>query len=174
MEAGRIEQLEAGLDRMIARDEKNGISRTEQAQISQRENAISRQIERDRSNAVRGNPASASNQRMQADVQRNINQDRRIEAGVKSGQLSPGQTADLEHGQARVDRTDASAARDGNVSAAEKDSCATRREPPEPTDRPQQAPGLMYLLCSQGSPLPHWRGPGDRRGDRIRPAAPGG
>jgi hypothetical protein len=119
-EAGRIEKSEAGLDRMIARDEKNGISPREQAQINKRENAISHQIQADRANAVHGNPASAGNQRMQADVQRNINQDKRIEAGVKNGQLSNKEVAGLERGQARVDRKEARAARNGKVTAAEQ------------------------------------------------------
>lgn len=119
-EAGRIEKREAGVDRMIARDEKNGISPKEQAQINARENAVSKQIQRDRANGVRGNPANASNQRMQADVQRNINQDQRIEAGVKNGQLSTREASSLERGQAQVDRKEARAARSGGVTAREQ------------------------------------------------------
>ncbi|MGZ5269071.1 MAG: hypothetical protein ACXWC6_00515 [Ramlibacter sp.] len=119
-EAGRIEQREAGVDRMIARDEKNGITPKEQAQIDKRENAVSREIQRDRSNAARGNPAGASNQRMQADVQRNANQDQRIANGVKGGQLSHNEVAALERGQAKVDRKEAKAARNGHVGAGEQ------------------------------------------------------
>lgn len=119
-EAGRIERGEAGLDRMIARDQKNGITPQEQARINQRENALSRDIRRETTNAATGNPANASNQRMQADVQRNINQDKRIEAGVKSGQLSNREVSALERGQARVDGKEARAARNGHVGAAEQ------------------------------------------------------
>ena len=119
-EAGRIEKSEAGLDRMIARDQKNGISPKEQAQINARENAISGQIQRERTNGVRGNPASAGNQRMQADVQRNINQDKRIEAGVKNGQLSKKEVSTLERGQARVDGKEARATRNGKITAGEQ------------------------------------------------------
>ncbi|TFY97020.1 hypothetical protein [Ramlibacter humi] len=126
-EAGRIEKKEAGLDRMIARDSKDGISAQEQKQINARENAISRDIARDAHNAKRGDPAGTSNQRMQADVQRNVNQDQRIQAGVQSGQLSGNEVSSLERGQARVDRTEARAARNGHVSAAEQ-AAVQRRE----------------------------------------------
>jgi hypothetical protein len=39
-------------------------------------------------NDVAGNHNSASSQRMQGDVQRNINQQNRVEQGVQSGQLT--------------------------------------------------------------------------------------
>jgi hypothetical protein len=119
-EAGRIEKSEAGLDRIIARDQKNGISPKEQAQINARENAISNQIQSERNNGARGNPASAGNQRMQADVQRNVNQDERIQAGVKDGQLSAKEVSALERGQAKVDRKEARVARNGKVGAGEQ------------------------------------------------------
>ncbi|MEP6887827.1 MAG: hypothetical protein ABI945_05840 [Nitrospirales bacterium] len=38
------------------------------------------------------------------EVQRNINQESRIEQGLKSGQLSTGEAAKLERGEARIDR----------------------------------------------------------------------
>jgi hypothetical protein len=119
-EAGRIEKSEAGLDRIIARDQKNGISPKEQAQINARENAISNQIQSERNNGARGNPASAGSQRMQADVQRNVNQDERIQAGVKDGQLSAKEVSALERGQAKVDRKEARVARNGKVGAGEQ------------------------------------------------------
>lgn len=118
-EAGRIERGEAALDRTVARDAANGISPTEQAQINRRENALSREIANDTHNGAKGNPASASNQRLQADVQRNANQDQRIANGVKSGQLTNKDVASLERGQARVDRAEARAARNGKVGAGE-------------------------------------------------------
>ncbi|UUZ55732.1 hypothetical protein LP419_09440 [Massilia sp. H-1] len=43
-----------------------------------------------------GNPNSASSQRMQADVQRNVNQQTRIENGIKSGELTNHEVAKLE------------------------------------------------------------------------------
>jgi hypothetical protein len=71
-------------------------------------------------NDVTGNPNSASSQRMQADVQRNINQQSRIEQGVQNGSLSNKEVSNLERGQARVDRTEARAGADGHVSAKEQ------------------------------------------------------
>jgi hypothetical protein len=37
---------------------------------------------------VKGNPNSASSKRMQADVARNVNQEKRVEAGLASGQFT--------------------------------------------------------------------------------------
>lgn len=119
-EAGRIERGEAALDRTIARDARNGITPREQAQINRRENALSGEIARDTHNAQKGNPASASSQRMQADVQRNANQDQRIANGVKSGRLTNKDVAGLERGQARIDGKEARAARNGTIGAGEQ------------------------------------------------------
>lgn len=119
-EAGRIERGEAALDRTIARDSANGISPKEQAQINKRENALSHEIANDTHNGAKGNPGNASNQRLQADVQRNANQDQRIANGVKSGQLTGKDVAGLERGQARVDGKEAQAARNGKVGAREQ------------------------------------------------------
>ena len=119
-EAGRIERGEAALDRTIARDSANGISPKEQAQINRRENALSREIAKDTHNSQQGNPASASSRRLQADVQRNATQDQRIANGVKSGQLTNKDVSTLERGQARVDRKEARAARNGKVGAGEQ------------------------------------------------------
>ncbi|MFD2273424.1 hypothetical protein ACFS07_26630 [Undibacterium arcticum] len=57
---------------------------------------------------------------MQADVQRNVNQEQRIEAGVKNGSLTNHEVAKLERGQARIDAKEAVAGHDGHVSAAEQ------------------------------------------------------
>jgi len=81
---------------------------------------VSRDIYREKHDAQTGNPNSASSQRMQADVQRNINQQSRIEQGVKSGSLTTREAAKLEHGQARDTRLQARAGSDGNVTAHEQ------------------------------------------------------
>jgi hypothetical protein len=57
---------------------------------------------------------------MQADVQRNINQQSRIEQGVQSGQLTNREASQLERGQARVNRAEARAGADGHVGAREQ------------------------------------------------------
>jgi len=58
---------------------------------------------------------------MQADVQRNINQQQRIEQGVKSGALTTREAGRLERGQARVDSAEARAGADGHVGRASSD-----------------------------------------------------
>ena len=57
---------------------------------------------------------------MQADVQRNANQQNRIEQGVQSGALTTHETAKLEHGQAKVNSAEARAGADGHVGAGEQ------------------------------------------------------
>jgi len=120
-EAGQLERQEKRVDNMQARDLKNGsISPAEQARLNAAQNKVSQDISADRHNGISGNPDSKSSQRMQADVQRNINQEQRIENGEKSGQLNNRQVGRLEHGQAKVDRKEANAAADGHVGAAEQ------------------------------------------------------
>ena len=57
---------------------------------------------------------------MQADVARNVNQQKRVEAGIRNGSLTNHEVSKLEAGQARVDRKEANAARDGHVGKAEQ------------------------------------------------------
>ncbi len=101
--------------------EKDGkLSPVEKARIQRAQNQESRQINRLESNAAKGNPNSASSQRMQADVQRNVNQQQRIEQGVQSGQLTNREAGKLERGQARVNRAEARAGADGKVGPNEQ------------------------------------------------------
>src|SRR5689334_10973553 len=51
---------------------------------------------------------------------RQDNQERRIEQGVKSGALTPKETARLEKGQAHVQRMENKAVADGTVTAKER------------------------------------------------------
>ncbi|HEX7635458.1 MAG TPA: hypothetical protein VF427_09290, partial [Noviherbaspirillum sp.] len=74
----------------------------------------------DKHNAQTGNPNSVSSRRMQADVQRNINQEQRIENGIKDGSLTNREAGKLERGQAKVDRKEFRAGRDGHVDALEQ------------------------------------------------------
>jgi hypothetical protein len=120
-EAARLEKGEARIDRMESQAMKNGnLSPEEAARIQRAQNQESEAINRAKHNDVTGNPTSASSQRMQADVQRNINQQNRIEQGIQSGQLTNKETSHLERGQARVDRAEARAGADGHVSAGEQ------------------------------------------------------
>jgi hypothetical protein len=120
-EAGRLEREEAGVERMEAKALKDGkLTDAEKARVDNAQNKVSQDIYREKHDAQTGNPNSASSQRMQADVQRNVNQQTRIEQGVQSGQLTNRETAKLERGQARDNRLQARAARDGHVGAGEQ------------------------------------------------------
>ncbi len=120
-EAGQIERQESRIDQTEARDLKDGkLSPAEQAHINQMQNQTSRDIYRDRHNAADGNPDSKSSERMQSDVQRNLNQQQRIEQGGDSGALTNREVGSLEAGQARVDHKEGVAASDGHVGAGEQ------------------------------------------------------
>jgi hypothetical protein len=120
-EAGHLERDEQHVDRMEARDLKSGsMSPAEQAKLNTAENKTSSAIYNDKHNATTGNPNSASSQRMQSDVQRNVNQQQRIANGMQSGALTNKETGSLERGQAHVDRREANAGANGHVSAREQ------------------------------------------------------
>jgi hypothetical protein len=120
-EAAKLERGEAKIDRMESRALKDGtLSTNEAARIQRAQNQESNAINSLKHNDVTGNPDSASSQRMQADVQRNINQQNRIEQGVQSGQLTNKEAARLERGQARVDHAEARAGADGHVTGREQ------------------------------------------------------
>jgi hypothetical protein len=120
-EAAKLERGEARIDRMETHAIKDGtLSPREAARIQRAQNQESARINRLDNNTVSGNPNSASSQRMEADVQRNINQQNRIEQGVQSGALTNKETANLERGQARIDRKEARVGADGHVSAREQ------------------------------------------------------
>jgi len=121
-EAGQLERKEQRSDRQEARDLKQGGTLTpqEKARINSEQNQVSRGIYREKHNAVTGNPNSASSQRLQADVQRDANQQQRIANGINSGQLTNKEAGHLEAGQARVNRAEANAAANGHVGAAEQ------------------------------------------------------
>jgi len=120
-EASGLEKQEAKVDHMEANSLQNGrLSPQEQARIQNAQNRVSQDISRDTHGGKVGNPDSVSSQRMQADVQRNINQETRIRNGVENGSLTNRETAQLERGQAHVDRTEARAGRNGHVSGWEQ------------------------------------------------------
>jgi hypothetical protein len=120
-EAAKLEGEQARVDRLQARSLKDGkLTRAERVRLDAAQNKTSRDIAAAKHNDVTGNPNSASSQRMQADVQRNINQDKRIEAGVQNGSLTNHEVAKLERGQARVSHKEAVAGRDGHVNSVEQ------------------------------------------------------
>ncbi len=120
-EAARLERGEARIERMEANAMRDGkISPEEQRRISSAQNRESQAIYNERHDAQKGNPNSVSSQRMQADVQRNVNQQQRIESGIKSGQLTNREAGRLERGEAGINRMEARAGADGHVGTAEQ------------------------------------------------------
>jgi hypothetical protein len=120
-EASHLEQGQAHIDRMEQRDLRNGpLTSQEQAQIQHAENAQSHDIYRDTHNRAGQNPDSASSRRMAADVQRNVNQEKRIDQGVRSGSLNDAQVAHLQGREAHVDHLEHNAGANGHVSRAEQ------------------------------------------------------
>ena len=120
-EAGQLERGQQHIDHMEAKDLRNGsINPQEQARLNAAENRQSAAIYSDKHNAVTGNPNSASSQRMQADVQRNANQQQRIANGISTGSLTNREAGSLERGQAHVEHRQANAAANGHAGAAEQ------------------------------------------------------
>ena len=126
-EAAKLENQEAKVERIQTSALKDGsLSPAEKARLDKAQNQVSRDIYRQKHDAQTGNPNSASSKRMQADVQRNANQQARIEQGVKSGTLTTRETASLERGQAHVNRTEAVAGADGHVGPVEQANIQAR------------------------------------------------
>ena len=120
-EAGQLEKQQAHIDRLQARDLKDGkLTAAERTQLSAAQDKASRNITADKHNAVTGNPDSASSRRLQTDVARNAAQEKRITAGLQNGSLTKPEAAKLERGQAAVDSKEAVAASNGHVSRAEQ------------------------------------------------------
>lgn len=120
-EAARLQREQAYIDQMESNAMKDGkLTAQERARIKAAQDKASADIARQKHDAQKGNPNSASSQRMQADVQRNINQETRIQQGMASGQLTNKEAARLEAGQARVGRAEARAGADGHVGPHEQ------------------------------------------------------
>lgn len=120
-EAATLERQQSQLNRLEANALKDGtVTDAEKRRIQRGQNKTSKSIYRQKHDAQTGNPNSASSQRMQADVQRNINQEKRIGQGLKSGELTNKEAARLERGQARVTGAEARAGADGRVGVHEQ------------------------------------------------------
>jgi hypothetical protein len=117
-EASKLAREQQTLDR----DESKGDSQT---QLQNQQNKFEGSVNKLESNGVTGNPNSVNDKRMQADVQRNVNQQNRIQNGVNSGQVTTGEESKLEKGQARVNRAEANShgkmtkARQANIQGRE-------------------------------------------------------
>jgi len=120
-EAAQLERKEAHIDHAQANALKDGsLSDAEKERIGGMQNRASRDIAVQKHDAQTGNPDSASSKRMQADVQRNVNQQQRTENGIRNGSLSNHEVAGVERGQARSNRKQARAGHDGHVGRLEQ------------------------------------------------------
>jgi len=120
-QAGMLEREQRQIDRMEARDLKDGsISAGEQAKLAAAEKKASQDIYQLKHDATLANPKTASDERMQADVQRDVNEQRRIQRGIDTGALTDREASALERGQARIDRDEAGAAANGQVTTHEQ------------------------------------------------------
>ena len=120
-EASKLEAETAKVNHVEAKAAKDGtITSAEQARITAAQNKVSKDIHAEKHDAQTGNPNTVASQRMQADVDRNVKQEARIADGVKDGSLTTKEAGSLKHGQAKVQRKEARAARDGKVTANEQ------------------------------------------------------
>ncbi|WP_197686698.1 hypothetical protein [Metallibacterium scheffleri] len=125
-EAAHLEQGTARIDRMQSRVTNPhgaggaGVTATEAARIQRAQNAESHAIDHQRHDAQTGNPDSLSSRRMQGDVQRNLNQQGRIAAGVDHGGLTNREVSRLSAQQARSSHALAGAGRNGFVNGREQ------------------------------------------------------
>lgn len=124
-EAGQLEHQETHVEKLESKAAADGtVSAREQQRINQAQDKVSKDIYAQKHDAQTGNPESASSQRLQKDVQRDVNQQTRIDNGVKSGSLTTREAGSLERGQARDTRKQARAAADGHVGAHEQNRIA--------------------------------------------------
>ena len=120
-EASKLERTESRVDAVQAKAMKDGVvTQQEAARIDKSQDLASKQIYAQKHDTQTGNPGSLSSNRMQADVQRNINQQQRIDAGVKSGALTTQEAARMQANQAQAEHREARAGRDGKVTGREQ------------------------------------------------------
>jgi hypothetical protein len=120
-EAARLEHGEQHIDNAEAKAMSDGTMTPEEKERIQRmQNHESKEIVHDEHNNIHGNPNSASDQRMQHDVQRDANQEQRIHNGIENGSLANREAGHLEHGQARDDHAEWRGGRNGHMSAREQ------------------------------------------------------
>lgn len=120
-ETSQLERGEQRIDRTEARDLRNGsLSPAEKAQIQREQNHESGLIYKDKHNATTGKPNSPSSLNMQADVQRDVNQEQRIHNGVKNDSLTNREVSHLQGREAHIAHEEAAAGRNGRVGAGEQ------------------------------------------------------
>ena len=118
-ETANLEKKEAAINKETKADRAaNGgkLTSTEKAQVNKQQNQVSKQIYADKHNA---NTAHYGNNKV---GQRRENQQDRIAQGIKSGQLTPSETAKLEKQQQGINKQVATdrKANGGKLNASEK------------------------------------------------------
>ena len=118
-ETANLEKKEAAINKETAKDRAaNGgkLTAAEKKQVNRQQNQMSKQIYADKHNA---NTAHYGNNKV---GQRRENQQDRIAQGIKSGQLTPGETAKLEKQQQGINKQVAAdrKANGGKLNASEK------------------------------------------------------
>ena len=118
-ETAKLEKKEAAINKETAKDRAaNGgkLTGAEKKQVNRQQNQLSKQIYADKHNA---NTAHYGNNKV---GQRRENQQDRIAQGIKSGQLTPGETAKLEKQQQGINKQVAAdrKANGGKLNASEK------------------------------------------------------
>lgn len=126
-EASRLERHEKRVNNLEAAAGRDGtVTDAEAKRIDKAQDAASAAIYKQKHDAQTGNPDSLSSRRMQENVQRNINQEQRIQQGVESGSLSTQEAARLNRAEAKTQRAEARAGADGRVNAAEQSRVQAR------------------------------------------------
>ena len=119
-EAARLERDESRIENQQGRDLQNGnLSASENARSTQAFDAQGNRINKLEANNKTG-VSSGSTTRLEADIQRNINQQERIDRGVDRGSLTATEVGSLETGQAGVDKQEAGAANNNLVTNVEQ------------------------------------------------------
>ncbi|MDQ2972383.1 MAG: hypothetical protein M3R20_05305 [Pseudomonadota bacterium] len=120
-EASRLEQGEARIDHTEQHDLRNGsLSASEKAQIQREQNRESAAIYGQKHDAQKGNPNSARSDLMQANVQRDVNQEQRIHEGVHNDSLTNREVGHLQGREAHSDHLDARDGRNSYISPREE------------------------------------------------------
>lgn len=120
-ETSRLEQGEARIDRTEQRDMANGsLSASEKAQVQREQNRESAMIYKQKHDTQNGNPDSNRSRLMQANVQRNVDQEQRIHNGVVDGSLTNREASLVQGREAHSDHLDARDGRNGYVSPGEE------------------------------------------------------
>ncbi|MCX9158191.1 hypothetical protein OPU71_18870 [Niveibacterium sp. 24ML] len=125
-EAARLENMQSNVERMQAHAARDGlVTGKEAARIDQAQDAASNSIYTQKHDAQRGNPNTASSQRMQASVERNINQQTRIRNGVADGSMTLHEASRMQGQQAHGNRVLARTGADGHLGRYEQQRVAS-------------------------------------------------